>query len=120
MVLGIIGRICEKENSWHQEIKSQMKQLETVLGEIHHPPLPPPTERTSSTSLLQGGASGIDGNTPLGVASVGGCETVIMGNYLFGLICDLQAKVDALTKHSKNTGVISQQVAFSSEVEFNY
>jgi hypothetical protein len=69
---------------------------------------------------LQGGASGIDGDTPLGVASVGGCETVITGNYLFGLIRDLQAKVDVLTKCSKNTGVIFQQVAFSSVAEFNY
>jgi hypothetical protein len=120
MVLGIIGRIREKGKSQHQEIKSQMKQLETVLGEIHRPPLPPPTQRTSSTSLLQGGASGIDGNTPLGVASVGVCETVITGNYLFGLIRYLQAKVDVLTKRSKNTGVIFQQVAFSSEAEFNY
>jgi hypothetical protein len=45
---------------------------------------------------------------------------VITGNYLFGLICDLQAKVDNLTEQSKNTGVIFQQVAFSSEAEFNY
>ncbi len=64
--------------------------------------------------------SGIDGDTPLGVASVGGCETVITGNYLFGLIRDLQAKVDVLTKCLKNTGVIFQQVAFSSEAEFSY
>ncbi len=119
-VLGIIGRIRTKGNSRHQEIKSRMKQLETVLGEIHRPPLPPPTQRTSAMSLLQGGASGIDSDIPLGVASVRGCETVIKGNYLFGLICDLQAKVDVLTERSKNTGVIFQQVAFSSKAEFNY
>jgi hypothetical protein len=55
---------------------------------------------------LQGGASGIDGDTPQGIVSVGGCETVITSNYLFGLIQELQAKVDVLTERSKNTGVI--------------
>jgi hypothetical protein len=64
-------------------------------------------------SLLQGGASGIDGNTLLGVASVGGCETVIMGNYLFSLIRDLQAKVDVLIERSKNTvGSFSSKLLF--------
>ena len=45
---------------------------------------------------------------------------VITANYLFGLIQDLQAKVDVLTERSKNTEVIFQQVAFSSEAEFTY
>ena len=63
-------------------------------------------------SLMQGAAPGINGDTALGIASVEGCETVITANYLFGLIQDLQAKVDVLTERSKNTGVIFQQVAF--------
>ncbi len=97
-----------------------MKQLETALGQTYQPWLPPPTQRTSSTSLMQGVAPSIDGDTALGIASVGGCETVITANYPFGLIRDLQAKVDVLTECSKNTGVIFQQVAFSSEAEFNF
>ena len=63
---------------------------------------------------------GIDSDTPLGVASVGGNEIVITANYLFGLIRDLQAKVDVLTERSKNTGVIFKQIAFTSEAEFTY
>ena len=111
-VLGIISRIRDKTNSQHQVMKSRMQQLETALEDACRPPLPPPTQRTSSTTMMCGSAPGIDGDTPLGVASVGECETVTTGNYLFGLICDLQAKVDNLTEQSK-TGVIFQQVAFS-------
>ena len=70
--------------------------------------------------MMYGGTGVIDGITPLGVALVGGSEMVLTGNYLFGLIRDLQAKVEVLTEQSKNTGVIFQQVAFSSEVEFSY
>ena len=69
---------------------------------------------------MYGGTGVIDGITPLGVALVGGSEMVLTGNYLFGLIRDLQAKVEVLTERSKNTGVIFQQVAFSSEAEFSY
>ncbi len=97
-----------------------MKQLETALGQTYQPPLPPPIQRTLSTSLMQGVAPGINGDTALGIASVGGCETIITANYPFGLIRDLQAKVDVLTERSKNTGVIFQQVAFSYEAEFNF
>ncbi len=62
----------------------------------------------------------INGDTPLDIALVGGKETVLTANYLFGLVRELQAKVDILTKRSKNTGVIFQQIAFSSEAEFTY
>ena len=94
--------------------------LEAVLEDAHHPPSPPPMQRTSPVNMMYGGAGVLDGDTPLGVASVRGCETVLTSNYLFGLIRDLQAKVDMLTEQSKNTGIIFQQVAFSSEVEFSY
>ena len=119
-VLGIISRIRDQANSRHQVMKSRMKQLEMALGDAHRPPLPTPTQRTSSTSMMHGDAASIDDDKPLGVVSVGGCETVITGNFLFGLICDLHAKVDVLMERSKNTGVIFQQVAFFSEAEFNY
>jgi len=119
-VLGFISRIRDKANSRHQEMKSRMQQLETASADASRPPSPPPMRRTSSTTMMRGCAPGIDGNNPLGVASVGGCETVITGNYPFHLIRDLQAKVDVLTERSKNTGVIFQQVDFSSEAEFNY
>jgi hypothetical protein len=119
-VLTIIARIQDKANTHHQEIKIWMKQLETALGQTYQPPSPPPTQRTLSTSLMQGGAPEFDDDTALEIAFVG-CETVITANYLFGLIQDLQeAKVDVLTERSKNMGVIFQQVAFSSEAEFTY
>ncbi len=85
-VLTIITRIQGKANTLHQEMKIWMKQLETALGQTYQPPSPPPTQRTLSTSLMQGVAPGIDGDTALGIASVGECETVITANYLFGLI----------------------------------
>jgi hypothetical protein len=67
----------------------------------------------SSTQTLSG-FLGVDGNTPLGVATVGGSEIIISANYLFGMIRELQAKVDVLTERSKNTGVIFGQLAFAS------
>jgi hypothetical protein len=119
-VLSIISRIRDKANLRHQAMRSRLKMLEAVLEDARRPPSPPPTQRTSSSSMMYGGTGVIDGDTPLGVASVGGSETVLTGNYLFGLIRDLQAKVELLTERSKNTGVIFQQVAFSSEAEFSY
>ena len=71
-VLSFISRIRDKANSRHQEIKSRMQQLETALVDAHRPPLPPPMQRTSSTTMMNGCAPGIDGDTPLEVASVGG------------------------------------------------
>ena len=54
--------------------------------------------RTSPENMMCGGAGVLEGDTPLGVASVGGSETALTSNYLFGLIRDLQAKVDVLTE----------------------
>ena len=119
-VLGIISRIRDKVNSRHQAMRSRLKMLEVVLEEARRPPSPPSTQRISPANMMYGGAGVLEGDTPLGVASVGGSETVLTSNYLFGLIRDLQAKVDVLTERSKNTGVIFQQVAFSSEAEFIY
>jgi hypothetical protein len=85
-VLTIIPRIRDKANTWHQEMKIWMKQLETALGQTYQSPSPPPTQRTSSTSLMQGVAPGINGDTALGIVSVGGCEMVITPTYLFQLI----------------------------------
>ncbi len=49
---------------------------------------------------------------------VGGSEVIISANYLFGMVCELQAKVDVLVEWSKNTGVIFGQLAFASESKF--
>jgi len=97
-VLSINSRIREKANSWHQAMRSRLKMLEAVLKDARRPPSPLPTQRTSPANMMYGGAGVLDGDAPLGVASVGGCEMVLTSNYLFGLIRDLQAKVDVLTE----------------------
>jgi hypothetical protein len=84
------------------------------------PPLPPTTPRAPDTLQTFAGIQVIDGNMPLGVATVGGREVVILANYLFGMIKELQAKVDILTEQSKNTGVIFGQPAFALETGFTY
>ncbi len=61
---------------------------------------------------------GLDGDTPLGTVQVGGSDTALSVNLLFRMIRDLQAKVDILTKRSKNTGIIFNYQAFASEAEF--
>jgi hypothetical protein len=120
-VLSIVSRIREKSNSRHQAMRNRLKILEEAVEEARRPPSPPLPRRSSSpANMVYGGTGVLDGDTPLGVASVGGCDTVLTSNYLFGLIRELQAKVDVLTERSKNTGVIFQQVAFSSEAEFSY
>jgi hypothetical protein len=74
------------------------------MTNLHHlPPLPPPTPRAPSTLQKFAGIQGIDGNTPLGEATVGGSKVIISANYLFGMIKEIQAKVDILTEQSKNT-----------------
>ena len=119
-VLSIISRIREKTNSRHQAMRSRLKILEEAVEEARRPPSPPLMQRSSSpANMMYGGTGVLNGDTPLGVASVGGCEMVLTSNYLFRLICELQAKVDVLTERSKNTGVIFQQVVFSSEAEFS-
>jgi hypothetical protein len=98
-----------------------MSRLESAMANFHPgPPLPPTTPRPPSTLQTFAGIQGIDGNTPLGVANVGGSKVVISANYLFNMVRDFQAKVDILTEQSKNTGVIFGQLAFASESEFTY
>jgi hypothetical protein len=58
------------------------------------PPSPLLAPKVPSTLQMFTGNQGIDGNTPLGVAMVGGSEIVILANYLFGMNKELQAKVD--------------------------
>jgi hypothetical protein len=98
-----------------------MTCLKNIMVNFHHrPPLPPPAPRTPSTLQTFVGIQGIDNNTPLGVATVGGKEVVISANYLFSMVRELQAKVDILTECSKNTGFIFGQLAYASEAEFTY
>jgi hypothetical protein len=66
------------------------------------------------------GIQSIDGNMPLGVATVGGSKVVSLANYVFGMIKELQDKVHILTECSKNTGVIFGQLAIALEAEFTY
>jgi hypothetical protein len=95
--------------------------VESAMTNLHHhPPSPPPTPRAPNTLQTFACIQGIDGNTPLGVATVGGSEVGISANYLLGMIKELQVKVNILTEQSKNTGVIFGQLAFALETEFTY
>jgi hypothetical protein len=88
----------EMSNSRNLEFRSRMICLESAMTNLHQsPPLPPPTPRAPDTSQTFMGIQGIDGNMPLGVATVGGSEVVILANYLFGMINELQANVNILT-----------------------
>jgi len=118
-ILQIIARIREHANVRHIEIKERVTRLEHGIAQIQRPSTPPlPSHATATTSQVLAASSDIDGERPLGIAQIGGTETVITANYLFGLIRDLQAKVEILTERFKNTGVIFQRLAFSSEAEF--
>ena len=100
-------------------MKERVTRLEYGITQAPRPtPLLLPPQDATDTAHVLAVSSGIDGDKPLGIAQVGGKETVITANYFFGMIRDLQAKVDILTERSKNTGVIFQHLAFSSEAEF--
>jgi hypothetical protein len=60
----------------------------------------------------------VDGDTPLGVGQVGGCNTLLSANLLFQMIRELQVKEDLLTECSKNTGMIFGRHAFASKAKF--
>jgi hypothetical protein len=120
MILKVVSKMRDMANSRNAEVKSRVAKLEAAMAQPHIRPSSPPTPpRLTNTYQAFEGAPGIDGNTPLGVATVGGSEVVISANYLFGMIRELQAKVDVLVEGSKNTGVIFGQLAFASESEFS-
>ncbi len=102
-ILKVLAKMREMSNSQNSEVRARMSHFESAMANFHPgPPSPPTTPRLPSTLQMFTGIQGIDGNTPLGVANVGGSEAVISANYLFNMVRELQAKVDILTERSKN------------------
>jgi hypothetical protein len=98
-ILQVVAKMQEMLNSRHAEVRARVSQLEAAMTNFNpRPPSPPPVPRVPSTLQMFAGIQGIDGNTPLGVATVGGSKVVILANYLFGMIKELQAKVNVLTE----------------------
>ncbi len=120
-ILKVIAKMQEMSNSRNSEVRARMTHLENAMASFHPgPPSPPTAPRCPRTSQAFAGIQGIDGNTPLGVATKGGNKVIISANYLFNMVRELQAQVDILTEQSKNTGVIFGQLAFALEAEFTY
>jgi hypothetical protein len=119
-ILKVIARAREVSNLRHTAIRDCKTWLEHTVTQTPRPPSPPQPQRAATTLKMFLASSRITGNMPLGVATISGSETVIAVNYLFGLVSNLQAKIDVLTKWSKSTGMIFQQLAFLSEAEFAY
>jgi hypothetical protein len=118
-ILKVVAKMRDMANSRNAGLKSRFLRLEAAMARPNARPSSPPTPpRPTNTNQAFEGAPGIDGNTPLGVAMVGGSEVIISANYLFGMVRKLQAKVDVLVERSKNTGVIFGQLAFASESKF--
>jgi hypothetical protein len=120
-ILQVVAKMREMANSRHANVRASVALLEAAMTNFTPQPLSPLlAPKVPSTSQMFPGVHGINGNTPLGVALVGGSEVVISANYLFGMIKELQSKVVVLTEQSKNMGVIFGQLAFASESEFSY
>jgi hypothetical protein len=119
-ILKVITKMREMANSRHADIRNRISSIEAILSNTPSCPPSPPTRPQVPYLALHTNAlaPGPDGNTPLGVATVGGNEVVITANYLFNKIRELQAKGEVLTERSKNTGIIFGQLAFASESEF--
>jgi hypothetical protein len=98
-ILKVLVKMQEMSNSRNSEVRARMTCLENTMASFHPgPPSPPTTPRCPSTLQMFAGIQGMDGNMPLGVATVGGNKVVISANHLFNMVRELQAKVDILTK----------------------
>jgi hypothetical protein len=60
----------------------------------------------------------ITADTVLGTNQIGGTPFDLLVSTIFGLVKSLETKVQVLSEHSKNTGVIFWELAFASEREF--
>jgi len=111
-LLSVISRVSELTKRGTNKAIERIKQVETLLnaGPLTRPPSAPMTLRTSNPP--------VDADTPLGTVSIGGNATTLTATMLFTMVHELQAKVEVLTERSKNTGVIFDRKAFSSETEF--
>jgi hypothetical protein len=94
-------------------MRARIAQMEAVIGGFPRPPLPSltmPHQVITTTDV---------GDTPLGMATIGGTDTTITANMLFNLVRELQGKVDLLTERAKHTGIVFNGVAFNSESELS-
>jgi hypothetical protein len=75
-----------------------------------------------SQGALRPGASailpppGITADMVFGIGQVGGLNFELSSNSLFGLVQSLEAKVQVLSDHTKNTGVQFRDLDFASEI----
>jgi hypothetical protein len=117
-ILQVVTKMREMSNSRHADVKARLAQVQAVTRVFGQPRPPSPPRPHSNPHQAFAGVQEITGDTPLGVATIGGSEVVISANYLFGMLQDLQVKIDVLTERSKNTGMIFGELAFTSESEF--
>ncbi len=117
-LLTLISQVLDVAKQGLQCTIDCVTNIELLFGQGTNTPieedLPQPLSQVSREQVLPG----LDGDTPLGTVQVGGSDTALSANLLFQMIRDLQAKVNILTKRSKNTGIIFNCQAFASEAEF--
>jgi hypothetical protein len=111
-ILEMIGLLRSRAHARNDNVKARLAQLESIVNKINCPASPPTVQQRFFQASL-------GGDTLLGTAFVGGTETTLTANMLFDLVQELQAKVDLLAKQAKNTGVIFNDVAFNSELEYS-
>ncbi len=113
-MLGVITRVSELAQRGTKKALNKVRQVKELLHDAtaNQPPLPPRTQRLSTTTSL------VNADTPIGRVGIGENAMFLTANMLFTMVRDLQAKVDILTKGSKSTGVIFDLRAFSLETEF--
>ena len=117
-ILQVVTKMRDISNSCLADIKARLVQVEAATLIFGHPRPPLPPRAHSNLHQAFAGVQWITSDTPLGVATIGGSKVIISANYLFGMLRDLQVKVDVLTERSKNTGVIFGELAFASKSEF--
>jgi hypothetical protein len=82
-ILRVVTKMREMSNLGHVDVRSRIANLEAIVASVPvRPPSPPTPSRMPSSTQMLSGFAGVDGNTPLGVAMVGGSEVIISANYL--------------------------------------
>jgi hypothetical protein len=128
-LLGIISKVLDISWEGSRKADAHLEQVKLVLNQgwwrmrgqapsaaaVVSPGVAPSQGIVLTSSMRK---NAINADTPLGSIHIGGSDTPLTMKTLFLMVCDLQAKVDLLTKRSKNTGVIFNRHAFASKLEF--
>ncbi len=104
-ILTLMTKVQETKKSGSDMLLRRIQALESPRG-------------GSSRGSSQASSASITTNTVLGSSQIGGTLFDLLVSGIFGLVKSLKVKVQVLSEHSKNTGMIFRELVFASGHEF--